>query len=65
MGEAFDDFAGEGGGADVEAFAEFFADEAEEVGVLSYFGSNDDTLDCGESFEGVAEFIGALGTRLF
>ena len=62
VGEAFDDFAGEGGGADVKTFAEFFADESVEVGVLSNFGSDDDTLSGGKAFEGVAEFVGAFGS---
>ena len=65
MGLAPDDFAGECGGADVEAFADFFANEAVVCGVGEDFVRNDDPLGGGQALEGVGEFVGALGTRGF
>lgn len=54
------DFDGEGGGINVEAFTDFLVDEAEMFGVLFDFGINDDALGGGEVFEGVLEFVSAF-----
>lgn len=65
VGLAFDDFAGEGGGSCVEAFADFFSDEAEVIGVGEDFGVGDGALGGGEALEGVEQFIGAFGAPGF
>ena len=64
MGQSFDEFTGEGGGVDVKPLTDFFANEAVVLGVVSYFGSDDDALGGGEVCQGVAEFVGATGTWL-
>lgn len=65
VGLAFDDLAGEGGWAGVEADADFFAQEAEEIGVGDDLWVGDGALDSGQAFEGVEEFVSASGSLGF
>lgn len=65
VGLAFDDLAGEGGGAGVEADADFFAEEAEVFRRGDDLRVGDDALDGGQAFEGVEEFVCAFGALGF
>ena len=65
MGLATNDFASEGGGVNVKAFADFFAEEAVILGVGEDFGVGNNALNGGQFFEGVAKFVGARCTFLF
>ncbi len=51
MGDALDDFQGEGGGFDVEALADFLAEQAELVGRGEHVGMNDLAHDGGQALE--------------
>lgn len=64
MDLALDDLAGEGGGIDMEPFADFFSEQAKEVRVLSDFRVGDGALDGGQGLQGVAEFVGRFGAFL-
>ena len=59
MGQALDDFEGEGGGLDVQALADFFAKQAELVGGGENVGMGDLANDGGKAFERFAQLVGA------
>lgn len=64
MGEALDDFQGEGGGRDVEALARFLPEQAEVVGGGENLGMDDLAGDGGQAFEGGAQLAHAAGAGL-
>ena len=65
MGLAANDFASEGGGVNVKAFADFFTEEAVILRVGEDFGVGNNALNGGQVFEGIAKFVGARCTFLF
>ena len=65
VGLAFDDLAGEGGWAGVEADADFFSQETEVFGIGDDLWVGDDALGSGKAFEGVEEFVGSFGSLGF
>ena len=65
VGLAFDNFASEGGGAGVEADADFFSQEAEVFGIGEDLWVGDNALGSGKAFEGVEELVGSFGSLGF